>query len=193
MVGGSGHNVHMDSGDDRDEADSRRRAEVEPGSGQTDAEIRGRIGWGLVVVQFILLIALVLLPKRRGLDLPPDFLDILGIALMIVGLAMVLIAFLGLGSALTATPIPLKSATLRTGGIYSVVRHPIYVGLLLAALGFTLAVGSIWQVFVLVLLGIFFAGKALWEDRLLAEKHGAPWFDYADHVGGFWPHIRRDR
>ena len=193
MVGGSGHNVHMESGDDRDEADSRPRAELESGSGLTEADIRGRIGWGLVIVQFILLIALVLLPKRRGLDLPPDFLDILGIALMIVGLAIVLIAFLGLGSALTATPIPLKSATLRTGGIYSVVRHPIYVGLLMAALGFTLAVGSIWQVFVLVLLGVFFAGKALWEDRLLAEKHGAPWFDYADHVGGFWPHLRRDR
>lgn len=187
----------MDTVGERDEGDplpsGLETGRPDDDGNLTDIELQSRLGWGLVVVQFILLIALVLLPKRRGLDLPPDLLDVLGFVLMTLGLAIVLIAFLGLGSALTATPVPLHSAALRTGGIYSVVRHPIYVGLLIAALGFTLAVGSIWQVVVLILLGAFFAGKALWEDRLLAEKHGAPWFDYADHVGGFWPRFRRDR
>lgn len=189
----AGDNACMTSGHSDEEHRAPSRQRETPQRPLTKAERTSRIGWGLVVVQFALLAALVFLPKRRGLELPPDLFDVLGVALMILGLALVLIAFLGMGSALTATPVPLETAALRTSGIYSVVRHPIYVGLLLAALGFTVAVGSLWQVVVLVLLAVFFAGKATWEDRLLAEKHGVAWFDYADHVGGFWPRFRSDR
>lgn len=152
-----------------------------------------RIGWLLVGAQILLIILFLVLPKRRGLLLPPDLLDVIGIVLMISGLAVLLIALLSLGSALTPTPVPQEGAALRTGGIYSVVRHPIYDGILIAALGFTLAIGSIWQVLLLIVMAVFFYGKAFWEDRLLAERHGVAWFDYADHVGGFIPRIRGPR
>lgn len=145
------------------------------------------IGWVLVGVQALLLIAFVLLPKRRSLFAPPDFLDVLGIILMVAGLAIAIISLVSLGAALTATPVPQESAALRTQGIYSLVRHPVYSGILVAALGFTLAVGSIWQVVMWVALVVFFYAKAFWEDRLLAEKHGVAWFDYADHVSSFIP------
>lgn len=145
------------------------------------------IGWVLVGVQALLLILFVLLPKRRGLFAPPDFLDVLGIILMVGGLALVIVSLVSLGAALTPTPVPQESAALRTKGIYSVVRHPVYSGILVAALGFTLAVGSIWQVLLWVVLAVFFYAKAFWEDRLLAEKHGVAWFDYADHVSSFIP------
>lgn len=152
-----------------------------------------QIGWALVAVQAVLLVLFITLPKRRSLFAPPDLLDALGIVFMILGLAIVIIAFFGLGGALTATPVPQQSAALRTQGIYAVVRHPIYSGLLLAALGFTIAIGSLWQVALLVVLVVFFYGKAFWEDRLLAERHGVAWYDYADHVGGFWPRLRGNR
>lgn len=145
------------------------------------------IGWVLVGVQALLLILFVLLPKRRSLFAPPDFLDVLGIILMVGGLALVLVALVSLGAALTPTPVPQESAALRTKGVYSLVRHPVYSGILVAALGFTLAVGSIWQVALWVALAVFFYAKAFWEDRLLAEKHGVAWFDYADHVSSFIP------
>jgi len=163
------------------------------GDGDAERERVSRIGWTLVAIQFALLIALVLLPKRRGLELPPDLFDVLGLLLMIAGLAIVLIAFLSMGSALTPTPVPVDSAALRTHGVYSRVRHPIYVGILVGALGFTIAVGSLWQVLLTVILAGFFAAKASWEDRLLAEKHGVAWYDYADHVGGFLPRFRSHR
>ena len=145
------------------------------------------IGWVLVGVQALLLILLVLLPKRRSLFAPPDFLDVLGIILMVGGLALVIVSLVSLGAALTPTPVPQESAALRTKGVYSLVRHPVYSGILVAALGFTLAVGSIWQVIMWVALALFFYAKAFWEDRLLAEKHGVAWFDYADHVSSFIP------
>ena len=145
------------------------------------------IGWVLVGVQALLLILLVLLPKRRSLFAPPDFLDVLGIILMVGGLALVIVSLVSLGAALTPTPVPQESAALRTKGVYSLVRHPVYSGILVAALGFTLAVGSIWQVIMWVALALFFYAKAFWEDRLLAEKHGVAWFDSADHVSSFIP------
>lgn len=145
------------------------------------------IGWVLVGVQVLLLILFVLLPKRRSLFAPPDFLDVLGIVLMVGGLALVIVSLVSLGAALTATPVPQESAALRTKGIYGFVRHPVYSGILVAALGFTLAVGSVWQVVLWVALAVFFYAKAFWEDRLLAEKHGVAWFDYADHVSSFIP------
>ena len=145
------------------------------------------VGWVLVGVQAVLLILIVLLPKRRSLFAPPDFLDVLGIILMVGGLAIVIVSLVSLGAALTPTPVPQESAALRTKGIYSLVRHPVYSGILVAALGFTLAVGSLWQVLLWVVLAVFFYAKAFWEDRLLAEKHGVAWFDYADHVSSFIP------
>lgn len=162
---------HVTQGADEDKAADRTRL----------------IGWALVGVQALLLILFLALPKRRSLFAPLDFVDVLGILLMIAGLALTLIALVSLGAALTPTPVPQESAALRTGGIYSVVRHPVYAGILVAALGFTLAVGSIWQVVLWVALATFFYAKAFWEDRLLVEKHGVAWFDYADHVGGFIP------
>lgn len=149
-----------------------------------------RIGWVLVAMQVALIVIFLVLPKRRSLFAPPDFLDVLGIIFMVAGLALVLIALLSLGAALTPTPVPQEGAALRTGGIYAIVRHPIYVGILIAGLGFTLAVGSLWQVILLVAMAVFFYAKAFWEDRLLAERHGVAWFDYADHVSGFIPRIR---
>lgn len=126
-------------------------------------EHQRRIGWTLVAIQVALLVAFVLLPKRRSLFAPPDVLDVLGIILMIGGLALVLIALVSLGPALTPSPVPQGTAALRTQGIYSVVRHPVYSGILVAALGFTLAVGSLWQVLLWVVLAAFFYAKAFWE------------------------------
>ncbi len=151
------------------------------------AERTRLIGWLLVATQTALLVLFLVLPKRRSLFAPPDVLDVLGILLMIAGLALVIISLVSLGAALTPTPVPQDGAALRTGGVYSFVRHPIYTGILVAALGFTLAVGSMWQVLLWVALAVFFYAKAFWEDRLLAERHGVAWFDYADHVGAFIP------
>ncbi len=147
------------------------------------------IGWMLVSLQFLLLIALLVVPWRRSLgDLwPPDVTAVIGVLFLIGGLVISSLAFVRLGSALTPTPVPVSGMALRTNGIYAWVRHPIYSGILLAALGFTIAVGSVWQVFVWVLLVVFFIGKSMWEDLLLSEVHGVTWYEYADRTGGLIP------
>ena len=53
----------------------------------------------------------------------------------VAGLAGMGVAGLGLGRGLTATPVPNRSAQLRTGGLYAWVRHPLYTALLVFAVG----------------------------------------------------------
>jgi protein-S-isoprenylcysteine O-methyltransferase Ste14 len=140
-------------------------------------------GWLLVGLQFTLLIALVLVP-RRTTSIPWMA---LGAVLAILGLAAAVAAMLRLGDALTPTPVPRDSAALRTDGVYSRVRHPIYSGLLLTACGFTVAIGSWWTVAILVALAIFFGLKSRWEDSLLHAAHGAQWEDWAARTGRLLP------
>ena len=147
------------------------------------------VGWMLVALQFLLIIALLVVPWRRSASAlwPPDATAVFGVLFILAGLAVALLGLTRLGSALTPTPVPLQGMALRTDGIYSWVRHPVYSGILLAGLGFTIAVGSLWQVFVWVLLVVFFVGKSMWEDLLLSEVHGVTWYEYADHTGGLIP------
>ena len=140
-------------------------------------------GWFLVVVQATLLVLLVVVPRAPFSSLR------LVAGLAIIALAALLGAWSGirLGSALTPTPLPIPGAALRTDGPYALVRHPIYAAVLLAAVGYTVALGSWWTVLVLAILTVFFVLKSRWEDRLLREVHGEEWTSWARTTGALLP------
>lgn len=145
-----------------------------------------RTGWLLVALQFALLAAVVLLPRRSisGLTLA------LGVALMLLGLIVVALAFVRLGEALTPTPVPRADAGLRTTGVYRLVRHPIYSGILLVAAGITIAIGTWWTLAWFVVLVVFFLVKSRWEDRLLSIAYGDAWAQWAQRTGALLPRIQ---
>jgi protein-S-isoprenylcysteine O-methyltransferase Ste14 len=122
---------------------------------------RRRIGWALVGGQFVLLGGLVLTPG--GDDWPVTTpVRVAGEALTVAGLAGMAVAGLGLGRGLTATPVPNRSAQLRTGGLYAWVRHPIYTALLVFAVGRVVVSGSLVRVAILAALTLLLTGKARW-------------------------------
>jgi len=141
-------------------------------------------GWLLVAVQFVLFAAVLFLPRRAQTS---EWLLILGGVLAVAGVVVVGLAFVRLGGALTPTPVPLPGAGLRTDGIYGRVRHPIYSGILLIAIGIVVAIGSWWTCAWLVVLVVFFIIKSRWEDRLLAEAYGTDWQEWAEQTGGLIP------
>jgi len=86
------------------------------------------------------------------------------------GLAVIGLAALGLGTALTPTPVPNQRGTLSTNGFYRYVRHPIYTGVLAVAAGMPLRSSSWIHLIVAAVTVIFFDRKAAWEEHQLAER-----------------------
>jgi protein-S-isoprenylcysteine O-methyltransferase Ste14 len=105
-----------------------------------------------------------------GLALP---LALPGCLLALAGPALVLRARAELGSAWSLVPKADQRTGLVTTGLYRLVRHPIYLGLSLLAVGEALAFGS-WPAVLIVLSGIVptFAWRARAEETLLSRTFG---------------------
>jgi protein-S-isoprenylcysteine O-methyltransferase Ste14 len=126
----------------------------------------------LVTAQFVLLGLIALLPGGWGWPVPV-WLRWLGVAGAVAGVAIMLLGGTALGRGLTAVPIPNRHAVLRTGGLYRVVRHPIYTGLLLTAGSFTAASGNGWRALAFLALVALLTVKARWEEARLARRFAA--------------------
>jgi len=97
-----------------------------------------------------------------------------GALLIVLGLGLLLAGGIGLGSALTPFPAPRNEGDLRTDGVYRLVRHPMYGGGVLIALG--------WSIIFATPLGLAMAGLlALFAD--LKSRREEVWLEqeYADY------------
>jgi protein-S-isoprenylcysteine O-methyltransferase Ste14 len=97
----------------------------------------------------------------------------LGLALGIGGFLLALTGLLNLGRNLSVFPHPKDDATLVQGGAYALVRHPIYSGLIIGAVGWALLNASVVTLVYAGLLFVFFDRKSRREERMLAHKFPA--------------------
>lgn len=75
-----------------------------------------------------------------------------------------------------------------TTGIYSLVRHPLYVGNFLMWMGPTLLTGQIWFVVIICLVYWLYYERIMFaEEQFLRAKFGAPYLDWAQQVPAFLP------
>jgi protein-S-isoprenylcysteine O-methyltransferase Ste14 len=83
---------------------------------------------------------------------------------------------------------------LNTTGMYSIVRHPLYLGNFLIWLGLALAVRSPWLV---VLFGLafwlYYERIMFAEEEFLRRQFGAAYTDWAAGTPAFWPRVRQWR
>ena len=148
----------------------------------------------LVAIQFALLFAFVLAPPWNPW-VSPALLDATGAARLGVLVICVLIA-LGLGAFgslhirryLTPLPYPVDHSRLVTGGVYRMVRHPLYSSQLFAALGWTCYMLSLSHLALLVIGFLFFDSKARLEEGWLTERH-PEYTAYAAKVKKFVPWV----
>jgi protein-S-isoprenylcysteine O-methyltransferase Ste14 len=140
-------------------------------------------GVGFVVVQAILLGLLFFGPVRlnagEACSIQNALLQWLGYAVFIVGSSIAIIAAFHLGKNLTPLPKPKDNAELVQTGLYRWVRHPIYFGVIVLALGWGLIQQStlVW-IYVLVLM-IFFDIKSHKEEKWLCERFS----EYPEYQG----------
>ncbi len=126
---------------------------------------KGRL---LVFLQFGLIIILAVYPDSTTVD---SRLNILGTVFIAIGLVLLFAGFRGLGKSLNANPVPNQDGVLVTSGIYSVVRHPIYLGLLIITFGLVVSSGVLAQFVPWATLVILLTYKMRWEEVLLLAKY----------------------
>jgi protein-S-isoprenylcysteine O-methyltransferase Ste14 len=96
----------------------------------------------------------------------------LGVAIGVAGWVLFLTGAVGLGRSLTPFPKPMERATLRVNGVYGLVRHPIYGGSLLVALGWSLLSSPVALIVTAVLASVFEL-KARLEESMLVSRYPA--------------------
>jgi protein-S-isoprenylcysteine O-methyltransferase Ste14 len=79
---------------------------------------------------------------------------------------------------------PDSKTVLKTNGIYSVVRNPIYVADILFSLGFAIMFGSIIGVALIPVWWVAFLSIVLVEETSLERALGQPYLDYKQRVKG---------
>lgn len=147
------------------------------------------VGWALVGAQFGLLAALVVIPPGELWQRGALSLTVAGV-LVGFGVVVVLFAGLRLGSSLTPLPIPKEDGELATGGVYRYVRHPIYSGVLLSALGLVVFGASLTHLLGWFLLFVVLSVKASGEEKMLAQKYST-YEGYSRATGRFVPKFTR--
>lgn len=140
-----------------------------------------------VIGQFALIIGLAVLPSPENWS-NTSTLGIIDNAIFALGWLVLIVAILNLGRSLTANPVPLERATLKTGGLYGVVRHPIYLGLIIIAFSMALKSESLLGGLLFVVLVLLLNFKASFEEKLLGAKF-PEYADYASRVGRLFPGV----
>jgi protein-S-isoprenylcysteine O-methyltransferase Ste14 len=113
-----------------------------------------------------------------------------GCLLALAGAALVLWSRAELGSAWSLVPTADEGTGLVTMGPYRFVRHPIYLGLSMLAMGGALAFSS-WPAVVVVLSAIVptFLWRAWAEERLLADTFGEHYSSYRKQTKRMVPYL----
>lgn len=89
----------------------------------------------------------------------------LTIAVTAVGLMVVVLGKISLGRSFGLAP---ANRGVVSNGMYKLVRHPIYLGYVIAHVGFVLANPALWNVVVLILADGALMVRACYEERTLA-------------------------
>ena len=152
----------------------------------------GARGEGYVVLQFVLLGLAALAPfvdAGRGWPAPWGGLArVAGLGLMLAGAALGGVGLLGLGRNLSPLPHPKDDAVLIETGIYGLVRHPIYSGLIAGCLGWALVHNSLLALLLAAGVFVFFDVKSRREERAMAARYPA-YGAYQARVRRFSPFV----
>jgi protein-S-isoprenylcysteine O-methyltransferase Ste14 len=112
-----------------------------------------------------------------------------GVALTYAGIALAIWARIILGRNWSATVTIKQDHQLIRSGPYSVVRHPIYSGLLLALLGTALDVGELRALAAVGIALLIWLFKSRTEERFMVEQFGEEYEDYRRHTRALVPFI----
>ncbi|WP_161790361.1 methyltransferase family protein [Inquilinus limosus] len=123
-----------------------------------------------------------ILPRTGGFD-------IVGAVVVAAGLGFAVWARVHLAGNWSGTVTLKQDHELVRSGPYALVRHPIYTGLLLAAVGTVIATDRWSALVALALMAAAFLRKIVIEERLMAEAFGPAYADYSRGTARLVPYL----
>ncbi len=140
-----------------------------------------------VSIQLLLFLCYFLSPLQISFQ-PHQLFKYLALVIFIIGFLIILTAILQLSKNLTPFPTPKANGTLIQTGLYKFVRHPIYSGIFLSAVGYGIFDGSVWKISIGCGLLILFYFKSKYEENQLVRKF--PYYVvYRMKTGRFFPYF----
>jgi protein-S-isoprenylcysteine O-methyltransferase Ste14 len=121
------------------------------------------------VLRSILILLIPALDHRFGWSHVPLYIGVLGDILLIIGYYIVFLAFKVNGFASTTIEIATDQKVISTG-TYSIIRHPMYLGALIAIFGTPLSLGSWWELLMIIPSVLSIIVRLLDEEKFLSKN-----------------------
>jgi protein-S-isoprenylcysteine O-methyltransferase Ste14 len=128
-------------------------------------------GWVLLQIVLFWLIAAAGYVELKGQSDLAGVRELAGALVAAAGVAIAIWSARSLRRALTPFPMPVPGNELVENGPYGRVRHPIYSGVVVAALGWSLLCGSWVATALCLVLAVLFDAKSRREEAWLSEAH----------------------
>ena len=150
--------------------------------------------WGTIIVMITAAVLLGYTGLRLGIlehRFVPDNDEIraVGLFMTAIGLAISVWARVYLGQFWSARVTLKEGHELIQSGPYSLVRHPIYSGILLAVFGSALFIGEWRALLGVCLVWVAHTLKARREEKLLSEQFGEAFAKYRRRTGALLPRL----
>lgn len=129
------------------------------------------------------------LVRQQGSLYPRSILNIVGLALIAVGLTIELIAQFTLRRFYSSTLVIRENHQLITHGIYRFMRHPIYLGAIMGLIGVPVYVSSLYGLLIMSALIPIFLNRIRMEEKLLTEEFGDAYQTYREATSKLIPFI----
>jgi protein-S-isoprenylcysteine O-methyltransferase Ste14 len=112
-----------------------------------------------------------------------------GLILAVIGIGLAIWARFSLGSNWSGTVTLKENHELIRAGLYSRIRHPIYTGILLGAIGSGMIDGEVRDLLGFLILVFSFFIKAKREESFLFQEFGTNFTEHQRHTGMFLPKL----
>jgi protein-S-isoprenylcysteine O-methyltransferase Ste14 len=130
----------------------------------------------------IIAIALAVAPpyddRRNLMVIDGDWARYIGLLICAIGCALRLLPVFELGPRFSGLVAIQENHTLKTDGLYTFIRHPSYLGLLLTCLGWALTFRSVVGVVISLLLLVPLIPRMNAEEGMLMSEFGDQYSDY---------------
>jgi protein-S-isoprenylcysteine O-methyltransferase Ste14 len=146
---------------------------------------------GLTLLAFSLVFSSYFRSGWRAWSFVPhnDVTGAIGLLMVLLGVSFSIWARVQLGGNWSGTVSVKEGHTLICRGPYTIVRHPIYSGLLLAYFGVAMIVGEVRGLLGVGILFLSFWLKSRTEERFMLDQFGADYSHYQHQVKALIPHV----